>query len=473
MKLIRKKRKLWKQVKSNGSPDTFLKFKELRKKTKRLINTSYYNYLQSLSGKLQDNPKHFWTFYSVKSKTKRIPVTVIYDNVCSTDASSKAELFNKFFHSIYSKDSVDVNGQTTDMVNPNLLLNVATTAFEVQGILSKLDINKSPGVDNIPSRILQICAKELLVPLSHLFNLSLRSGVMPSLWKSANITPIHKNNNKELVENYRSISLLPIPAKCLERLVHTAIYAHIPPYLSKWQHGFVKGKSCGTQLVLTHQQWVTALDEGRQVDVAFLDFSRAFDRVNHSILLRKLCSFGISGSLLQWCESYLSNRWQRTVLDGVSSTWLEVPSGVPQGSILGPLFFAVFISDLPDVVLPGNIIALFADDCNTSRFIDDASDQVCFQQDLDNLLQWSIRNAMAFNVKKCKVMRLSRKRQPLVSSYFLDDSLLEEVKEFKDLGVTTTDNFNWNSHIDIIVSKANRMLGLIKRTCRGLEILRL
>ena len=117
MKLIRKKRKLWKQVKSNGSPDTFLKFKELRKKTKRLINTSYYNYLQSLSGKLQDNPKHFWTFYSVKSKTKRIPDTVIYDNVCSTDASSKAELFNKFFHSIYSKDSVDVNGLTTDMVN--------------------------------------------------------------------------------------------------------------------------------------------------------------------------------------------------------------------------------------------------------------------------------------------------------------------------------------------------------------------
>ena len=117
MKLIRKKRKLWKQVKSNGSPDIFLKFKELRKKTKRLINTSYYNYVHSLSGKLQDNPKHFWTFYFVKSKTKRIPDTVIYDNVCSTDTSSKAELFNKFFHSIYSKDSADVNGPSIDEKN--------------------------------------------------------------------------------------------------------------------------------------------------------------------------------------------------------------------------------------------------------------------------------------------------------------------------------------------------------------------
>ena len=318
MKLI-KKRKLWKQVKSNGSPDIFLKFKELRKKTKRLINTSYYNYLKSLPGKLQDNPKHFWSFYSVKSKTKRIPETVIYD-ICSRDTSSKVELFNKFFHSIYSIDSVDVNSPTTDVVNPNLLLNVTTTAFEEQGILRRLDIHISPGVDNIPTRILQICAKELSVHLSHLFNLSLRSGVMPTLWNSANITAIHKNNNKEFVEDYRSISLLPIPAKCLERLVHTAIYAHVSPYLSEWHHGFVKGKSWETQLVLTHHQWVTALDKGPQVDVAFLDFSKDFDRVNHSILLQKLCSFGISGFLLQWCESYLSNRLQRTVLDGVSST---------------------------------------------------------------------------------------------------------------------------------------------------------
>ena len=110
-----------------------------------------------------------------------------------------------------------------------------------------------------------------------------------------------------------------------------------------------------------------------------------------------------------------------------------------------------------------------ADDCKTSRVIDDAGDQVCFQRDLENLHQWNICNAMAFNVKKCKVVRFTKKRQPLVSNYSLDNSFLEEVKEFKDLGVTTTDNFNWNWHIDIIVSKANRMLGLNKRTCRGLD----
>lgn len=137
-------------------------------------------------------------------------------------------------------------------------------------------------------------------------------------------------------------------------------------------------------------------------DEAFLDFSKAFDRVSHPILLQKLYGFGISGSLLQWCESYLNHRQQRVVLDGVSSSWSEVSSGVPQGSLLGPLFFVIFISDLPEAVLPGNTIALCAADCKSSRIFDSVSDQNLFQEDLNNLHQWSSRNYMDFNVTKCK-----------------------------------------------------------------------
>ena len=201
-----------------------MKFKELRKETERLINSSYSKYLQSLSEKLQDNPNHIWSFYSMKSKEKRIPETVICGTMNSTNLTSKVELFNKFFQSIYAKSSLNPNLSSPDVVNPNLLLNVTTTALHVQGILSNLDISKSPGGDNLPARILKTCAKELSVHLTHLFNLSLGSGVMPSLWKSANITPIHKGDNRKLIENYRSFSLLPIPAKCLERIVHKAIY---------------------------------------------------------------------------------------------------------------------------------------------------------------------------------------------------------------------------------------------------------
>ena len=350
----------------------------------------------------------------MKSKAKRIPETVIYGNTYSTDLTSKVELFNEFFQSIYSKSSLDVNLSSSDVVNPYLLFNVTTSTSEVQGILGNLDISKSPGVDNLPARILKTCAYELSIPLAHLFNLSLKSGVMPTLWKSANITPVHKGDNRDFVENYRSISLLPISAKRLERIVHNAIYSHVSPYLSEWQHGFVKGRSCETQLVLTHHHWAKALDEGRQVDVAFLDFSKAFDRVSHLVLLQKLCGFGISGSILQWCESYLSQRQQRVVLEGVSSSWSGVSSGVPQGSLLGPLFFVIFISDLPEAVLPGNCIALYADDCKSSRIINSASDQTMFQEDLDNLHRWSLHNAMGFNVRKCKIMRITKKKQPFI-----------------------------------------------------------
>ena len=288
----------------------------------RLINSSYSKYLQSLSEKLQDNPNHIWSVYSMKSKEKRIPDNVICGNMNSTDLTSKVDLFSKFFPSIYATSSLNSNLLSPDVVNPNLLLIVTATALHVQGILSNLDISKSPGGDNLPARIPKTCAKELSVHLTHLFNSSLGSGVMPSLWKSANITPVHKGDIRKLVEkNYRSFSLLPIPAKCLERIVHKAIYTHVSPYLSEWQHGFIKGRSCCD---FFYHQWALVLEDGRQVDVASLAFSKAFDRVSYPILLQKLCGFGISGSLLQWCESYLSQRQQRLVLDGVSLSWSEV-----------------------------------------------------------------------------------------------------------------------------------------------------
>lgn len=144
--------------------------------------------------------------------------------------------------------------------------------------------------------------------------------------------------------------------------MYSAIYSHVAAYLSDCQHGFVKGRSTATQLILTHHKWAKALDEGHQVDVVFLDFSKAFDRVPHQALLHKLCNFGISGELLNWCQDYLSNRRQRVVIDGYSSSLTEITSGVPQGSILGPLFFVLFINDLPDVVSSASTIALYADD---------------------------------------------------------------------------------------------------------------
>ena len=302
------------------------------------------------------------------------------------------------------------------------------------------------------------------MPLTKLFNLSFSLGEVSLKWKRANVTPVFKDNAKENVENYRSISLLSILGKCQERIIHRAIYSHVSPFVTDWQHGFVKGRSCTTQLVLTHHMWCKALDAGLQFDAVFLFFAKAFDCVNHKVLLHKLCNFGISGSLPAWRGDSLSNRKQRVVVDGKYSSWLGITSGGPQGSILGPLFFVIFISDPPEVVSQESSVALYADDCKAFRVVNCPNDLMMFQDDLDSLCTWSQQNRMTFNVKKSKLMRITQKKQPFRSSFTLNGSVIQEVYELRDLGLLANHHLSWNSHVDAITNKANRILGLLRRS---------
>ena len=367
-----------------------MRFKQLRKQTKKCIAISYHRYLQSLSEKLKVDPNKFCCFHAIKSKTKRLPAVVTYKYGSASESVDKATLLNEFFSTVYSSDNVNHEHLQVDVLHPDLLSETSTTQNEVENILLNLDAKKATGVDGISAKILKSCARQLSMPLSKLLNLSFSLGEVPSTWKRANVTPVFEDNAKENVENYRSISLLSILGKCQERIFHRAIYSHVSPFLTDWQHDFVKGRSCITQLVVTHHMWGKALDAGLQVDAVFLHFATAFDRVNHKILLHKLCNFGISGSLLAWCGDYLSNRKQRVVVDGKCSSWLNIPSGVPQGSTLGPLFFIIFISDLPEVVSQERSVALYADDCKMFRVVNCPSDLTMFQDDLDSLCTWTV-----------------------------------------------------------------------------------
>lgn len=221
------------------------------------------------------------------------------------------------------------------------------------------------------------------------------------------------------------------------------------------------GKSCTTQLLDVYHNVGRVLDSGGQTDVLNLDFSKAFDSVSHRLLLHKLRSFGVNGSLLKWLTSYLSNRKQRVVMEGEASAWLPVLSGVPQGSILGPLLFVLYINDLPNCVTSSEV-ALFADDAKCFREIRSASDCHLLQHDLNKIHEWSRIWKLNFNVSKCKLLTIARALK-FQHPYSLDGVVLERVDSIQDLGITVSSDLSWHKHIDQVVSKCNRVNGMIKR----------
>ena len=239
--------------------------------------------------------------------------------------------------------------------------------------------------------------------------------------------------------------------------------AHLEKHniLNDEQHGFRKGRSCETQLALTINDLAKILDKQGQADVIIMDFSKAFDLVPHQRLLLKLRHFGISGTLHTWIKNFLTQRTQQVVLDGATSSSIAVTSGVPQGTVLGPLLFILYLNDLPDGL--SSQVRLLADDCILYREITSMEDSISLQNDINSLCQWESKWQMKFNVSKCFAMRVTHKKKPLLTSYKMNDSVLQTVPNHTYLGVDINSKLSWADHINGITSKANRVLGLLRR----------
>ncbi|CAB4013342.1 Hypothetical predicted protein [Paramuricea clavata] len=327
-----------------------LKLRIATQNVKSLIKRKHREYLAKVEDSLSSNPKHFWSYHKAILYRRTSPSTIItYDGATAKTASEKANLFNQYFSSTFSHPSTDnaVNEVTSSHSFPlktdMLLSNITLCVEEVSDCLNSLDTTKACGPDGIPSRLLKECCQQIAPSLCTIFNHSLICGRFPSEWKSANVTPVHKKNSKEPAENYRPISLLSIS------------------------------------------------------DVLYLDLAKAFDSVDHQILVEKLKCYGVAGRLLDWLTDYLNGRTQRVVIDGAVSQWVPVTSGVPQGSILGPLLFVIFINDLLEFIPNGTNTALFADDTKLHRNISSLTDCEGLQQALSNINIWSQQSNMKFN----------------------------------------------------------------------------
>jgi hypothetical protein len=430
-------------------------------------------YLAKIEASFKDNPKMFWKYHkAILHHHSALNPVITFNNRIAKSPKDKADLFNTYFCSVFRPAKTIINSEesTSSLITSSQLSDITISEEEVMHHLSHLDPSKAAGPDGIPGRILKECSSVIAPSLCSLFNHSLHSGTLPTEWKSANVTPVHKKEKKEPATNYRPISLLTIISKVLERCVCNRFYDHVRAMISNAQHGFLHGRSCVTQLLITLHRIGQLLDKNIQTDVIFLDFAKAFDSVDHEILLAKLKTYGISGNLYSWFSNYLLGRTQRVVVDGVASEWSAVTSGVPQGSILGPMLFLLFINDLPDAIPPTISTGLYADDTKLYKAITSNEDCARLQTALSRAEDWSNKSNINFNSSKCKVLTISRRRTPITTNYHLGSTNLKRVDSEADLGITVTANLSWNTHITQIVKKSNKMLGLLRRTCPLLTV---
>ena len=459
---LKEKEAAHRRLKKSRTPVTETLFRDKRRLFKRLARRKFYQYLKGLTDDLKTNPKRFWSYLKcAKGKHTELPYLIDGD-VRVTDDREKSEVLSRSFAAKFCDEVVLEMPSAPDYdLDPLRSFHVSTEC--VREILSSVDRHKACGPDNISGRIIRECADELAVPVTKLCNLSFRQSVVPDVWKRANIVPIHKKGSRNSPVNYRSVSLMPIFSKVIERVVFTSLFKHVRPVLSNKQHGFMPGRSCTSNLcTLLHEAW-SNISAGSQTDVIYTDYSSAFQSVSHKLLLHKLQnSFQISYKAIYWLKSYLSDRKQRVVVKGKCSRWTDVRSGTPEGGILSPLLFVCFINDLP-LTLQTNSL-MFADDVKLFCRVDGDNDVGHLQLQLDQLCRWSRAWGLSLNPSKCKVLSLSLRRKPIVGEYTVGGVVLDRVSVMRDLGVLLDEKLTFGDHVDATVRKANRMLGLLTRT---------
>ncbi|MCG8078251.1 MAG: reverse transcriptase family protein, partial [Candidatus Thiodiazotropha taylori] len=346
----------------------------------------------------------------------------------------------------------------------NSIDSIHISVQDVLDVLKHLDVTKALGPDLISPRLLREGAEILAQPYSIVFNRSIEQGYFPSTWKEANLTPIYKKDDKSSPSNYRPISLLSSVGKILERCVHRYLYNYVVAHqiLTPLQSGFVQGDSTTYQLLHTYHQICEAVDGGREVRAVFCDISKAFDRVWHKGLLYKLRAIGCSGNILRWFSNYFLNRRHRVLLNGQSSNWASVQAGVPQGSILGPLLFLIYINDIVKEI--GCNIRLFADDTSLFIIVDcPLQAATLLNNDLNTISDWAAKWLVTFNANKTMAMTFSRKRQPVMHPpLFMSGTMINETSTHKHLGLIFSNNCNWDAHVRNISEKAWTRLNLLR-----------
>ena len=396
-RLCRKKQRLYRKPKRDHKNSSWSKYRSCKRNCTQQLRRARSGYISEVIGAAfeQQDTKPFWKF--IKSCKNDSPGVAPLKSrgVLHSDSGTKAELLNAQFRSVFTKEDLASIPRLEGDNYPSMD-NITVAVEGVEKLLRNIKAHKASGPDNIPCRLLKELASELAPCLTRIFQESLSSGQLPDDWKKARIAPAFKKGSTCLAENYRPISLTCVCCKLLEHIICSQIHKHLNKYdiLTSLQHGFRSRHSCESQLITTIHDLMLRYDSKEQIDIAVLDFSKAFDTVPHERLLKKLMHYGIDGQTWSWIAAFLRNRTQCVVVDSETSSSTRVESGVPQGTVLGPLLFQLYINDLPDNVT--SQVRLFADDCLLYRSVGTIQDQLNLQHDLTSLHEWSLKMGYEF-----------------------------------------------------------------------------
>ena len=470
-KMIQKKRRAYRLYKRSVRPSDFRRYRLISNAVRNATRIDHQQYIAEITKDLKSNQKRFWQWLKNKTNQKQATPAIVCNGTTLESEYDKAKAFNNFFSSIFTIEKAEnlptLEEQLVSDHSSVSIDDLYVKEIDVYEQLCKVIISKACGSDGISGRILKAGAVWLAEPLTDLFNLSLQSGSLPMEWKQANITPVYKKGNPHSVTNYRPISLTSLVVKILERLILFKLNCFLSEHgkLKPFQHGFRANHSCQTQLLSSVHDWAKTINNRSSVHAVFLDFSKAFDSVLHQRLLLKLDYLGIRGHLHRWIESFLTGRSQRVVLNGKFSSWTPVVSGVPQGSILGPLLFILYINDLSETLT--STVRIFADDSTIYREVLSLSDCILLQEDLDTLSNWTKTWQLPLNIIKCKAMCLSNKRKVHPFTYHLNGTPLDWCLSHKYLGIMLNTKLLWNDQVAMVVARSIKVLNLIRRTMFG------
>lgn len=460
----RKVNRLFNNTKKNPSQHNWDRYINVRNEYRTALNEAHNKYESDTAKSLTEsrNTKQWWSVIKSmlgKGADDSYP-PLEHNGKQINDNSDKASLFNTFFLSHCKLDTSQAELPRFNSKTDIKLSEIVITEKEVIDQIKCLETKKASGHDGISSRMIKEAGFSIVTSLTKLLNMSLEKGIFPDSWKKANVIPLHKKGEKNDVNNFRPVSVLPIVSKIHERIVFKHVYNHLHEngLITRHQSGFRPNDSTINQLSYMYHQFSDALDKKKDVRIVFCDVSKAFDKVWHRGIIFKLKQFGIENKLLDWFSNYLDNRKQRVIIKGQNSEWGIIEAGVPQGSVLGPLLFIVYINDLVDVVNCN--IKMFADDTCLYINVDKEEEQAAadlLNNDLQSVSNWANQWLVKFNSLKTKTMVITNKNRKHPDLLFNGD-VLDSVTSHKHLGITFTTDLKWTTHIDKMLQSASRML---------------